>query len=99
MDIKSEKEWQMFSDGHVSKYMKQPFTKNTEKEVEFLLRELESSPDGTILDIGCHVALEDALDSNFVKWLVSLAMPIGIRRTSEITTPICTGKMYAMGNQ
>jgi SAM-dependent methyltransferase len=48
-----ESVWEKFFDGHAPKYMNEPFTKNTAKEVEFILEELKLKPHGSILDVGC----------------------------------------------
>lgn len=45
--------WEQFFDIHAPQYMDNGFTKNTLREVDFLLSELVLPPGGTILDIGC----------------------------------------------
>lgn len=45
--------WERFFDGHAPVYEDNEFTKNTVREVDFLLEELELSPGGSILDVGC----------------------------------------------
>ena len=46
-------EWQEFFDGHAPVYMENSFTKNTVKEVEFVLEELRLLAGTRILDVGC----------------------------------------------
>ncbi len=46
-------EWEDFFDGHAPIYMDNIFTKNTLKEVDFIIEELQLPPDSSILDIGC----------------------------------------------
>ncbi|MEW6251900.1 MAG: class I SAM-dependent methyltransferase [Planctomycetota bacterium] len=46
-------EWADFFDGHAPVYDDNCFTKNTAREVEFLLELLELRPGGAILDVGC----------------------------------------------
>jgi cyclopropane fatty-acyl-phospholipid synthase-like methyltransferase len=45
--------WQEFFDNHAPGYMENVFTKNTEFEVEFIIRELGLVPGNRILDVGC----------------------------------------------
>jgi len=45
--------WQTFFDAHAPIYEDNVFTKNTAREVEFLLEELALPPGGAVLDIGC----------------------------------------------
>jgi len=45
--------WERFFDSHAPLYMENVFTKNTWKEVDFLLEELSLPPGGAILDVGC----------------------------------------------
>jgi SAM-dependent methyltransferase len=52
-DIRKRRNWEKFFDSHAPAYMDNIFTKNTEFEVEFLLKELDLPPRSTILDIGC----------------------------------------------
>jgi 2-polyprenyl-3-methyl-5-hydroxy-6-metoxy-1,4-benzoquinol methylase len=51
--VKTTSAWQQFFDGHAPVYMNNVFTKNTIKEVNFLLRELNLTPGSSILDMGC----------------------------------------------
>jgi cyclopropane fatty-acyl-phospholipid synthase-like methyltransferase len=46
-------DWEKFFDGHAPVYMDNCFTKNTVKEVDFLVEELRLKPGTTILDVGC----------------------------------------------
>lgn len=46
-------EWEEFFDGHAPVYMDNSFTKNTMKEVDFILDELNLPPGCCILDMGC----------------------------------------------
>ena len=46
-------EWEEFFNGHAPVYMDNSFTKNTVKEVDFILHELGLPPGSHILDIGC----------------------------------------------
>jgi SAM-dependent methyltransferase len=46
-------EWETFFDGHAPKYMNEAFTKNTVKEIDFVLEELKLKPGSSVLDIGC----------------------------------------------
>ena len=46
-------EWEIFFDAHAPVYMENSFTKNTKKEVDFILQELKLPPGSNILDIGC----------------------------------------------
>jgi len=46
-------EWEEFFDGHAPVYMENSFTKNTVKEVDFVLEELRLPPGSHILDVGC----------------------------------------------
>lgn len=45
--------WERFFDAHASVYEENVFTKNTLREVDFLLDELSLQPGGSILDVGC----------------------------------------------
>jgi SAM-dependent methyltransferase len=45
--------WERFFDAHAPVYMDNVFTKNTLREVDFLLEELSLKPSSSILDIGC----------------------------------------------
>nr|MDO8134575.1 class I SAM-dependent methyltransferase [Candidatus Njordarchaeum guaymaensis] len=46
-------EWETFFDGHAPVYMKEVFTQNTVKEVDFVIEELKLQPGCSILDMGC----------------------------------------------
>ncbi|WXG44693.1 MAG: class I SAM-dependent methyltransferase [Promethearchaeati archaeon SRVP18_Atabeyarchaeia-1] len=48
-----ENEWEQFFDGHAPAYMSNTFTRNTIKEVDFVLEELKLPIGSRILDIGC----------------------------------------------
>lgn len=45
--------WEAFFDAHAPVYDENAFTRNTVKEVDFLLEELELPPGGSVLDVGC----------------------------------------------
>lgn len=45
--------WETFFDAHAPVYEDNVFTKNTIREVDFLLEELSLQPSGSILDVGC----------------------------------------------
>ena len=45
--------WEAFFDAHAPVYEDNIFTKNTIREVDFLLEELSLQPGGSILDVGC----------------------------------------------
>jgi SAM-dependent methyltransferase len=45
--------WERFFDAHAPIYMDNVFTKNTVREVDFLLEELAVQPGSSILDVGC----------------------------------------------
>lgn len=45
--------WERFFDAHAPIYEENVFTKNTLREVDFLLDELSLQPGGSILDVGC----------------------------------------------
>jgi cyclopropane fatty-acyl-phospholipid synthase-like methyltransferase len=45
--------WERFFDAHAPIYEENLFTKNTIREVEFLLEELRLPPGGAVLDVGC----------------------------------------------
>ena len=49
----SKDSWEEFFDFHAPRYMDETFTKNTEKEVDFLIEEFKLRPGSRILDIGC----------------------------------------------
>jgi SAM-dependent methyltransferase len=46
-------EWEQFFNGHAPVYMNNEFTRNTIKEVDFVLEELKLAPGCSILDVGC----------------------------------------------
>lgn len=45
--------WETFFDAHAPIYEENVFTKNTVREVDFLLEVLELPPGGSVLDVGC----------------------------------------------
>jgi SAM-dependent methyltransferase len=45
--------WETFFDAHAPIYDENEYTKNTVREVDFLLEELELQPGASILDVGC----------------------------------------------
>jgi cyclopropane fatty-acyl-phospholipid synthase-like methyltransferase len=45
--------WEEFFDAHAPIYENNVFTKNTIREVDFLVKELSLKPGALILDIGC----------------------------------------------
>ncbi|HUK81447.1 MAG TPA: hypothetical protein VLZ12_02335 [Verrucomicrobiae bacterium] len=45
--------WEQFFDGHAPKYMENPWTTDTAREVDFLIDELRLPAGATVLDIGC----------------------------------------------
>jgi len=45
--------WETFFDAHAPIYEENEFTKNTVREVDFLLEELGLPPGGLVLDVGC----------------------------------------------
>jgi SAM-dependent methyltransferase len=45
--------WETFFDAHAPIYEQNEFTKNTIREVEFLVEELGLSPGDSVLDVGC----------------------------------------------
>jgi 2-polyprenyl-3-methyl-5-hydroxy-6-metoxy-1,4-benzoquinol methylase len=51
--VNTTSEWQKFFNAHAPVYMDNIFTKNTVKEVDFLLRELRLPTGSSILDMGC----------------------------------------------
>jgi SAM-dependent methyltransferase len=46
-------EWEEFFDGHAPVYMNNVFTKNTQEEIDFLLKQFKLLPGSFILDMGC----------------------------------------------
>jgi SAM-dependent methyltransferase len=48
-----KKAWEAFFDAHAPVYEENVFTKNTVREVDFLLEELSLQPGDSILDVGC----------------------------------------------
>jgi SAM-dependent methyltransferase len=46
-------EWETFFDGHAPLYMGNVFTRNTTREIEFIVEELDLKPGARVLDIGC----------------------------------------------
>jgi cyclopropane fatty-acyl-phospholipid synthase-like methyltransferase len=48
-----KKTWEAFFDAHAPVYEENVFTKNTVREVDFLLEELPLQPGDSILDVGC----------------------------------------------
>jgi len=50
---KKRSEWQRFFDSHAPAYMNNAFTRNTIKEVDFILDELRIRSGSSILDMGC----------------------------------------------
>ena len=46
--------WERFFDAHAAVYEDNVFTKNTVREVDFLLEELSLQPGDSILDVGCE---------------------------------------------
>ena len=51
--MKEKTTWQAFFDTHAPIYDENVFTKNTLKEVDFLIEELNLPPGGSVLDVGC----------------------------------------------
>lgn len=47
--------WEEFFDIEAPHYLNEPFTKNTEKEIEFIMREFRLPKGAKILDVGCGV--------------------------------------------
>lgn len=52
-DRKNSSRWEKFFDGHAPKYNDEPFTRNTDAEVEFLVQEFGLPKGSAILDVGC----------------------------------------------
>ena len=48
-----KKNWEIFFDHHSSKYMDEVFTKNTIKEIDFLVEEFLLPTGSSIIDVGC----------------------------------------------
>ena len=51
--MREKSTWEEFFDVHAPIYDQSEFTKNTIREVDFLLEELELAPGASILDVGC----------------------------------------------
>jgi len=51
--MREKSTWEEFFDAHAPIYDQNEFTKNTVREVDFLLEELELAPGASILDVGC----------------------------------------------
>jgi cyclopropane fatty-acyl-phospholipid synthase-like methyltransferase len=51
--VAEKKSWEEFFDGHAPVYMDNVFTKDTVREVDFLIDELKLRKGSRILDIGC----------------------------------------------
>ncbi|KUH34570.1 cyclopropane-fatty-acyl-phospholipid synthase [Thermococcus celericrescens] len=47
--------WEEFFDVEAPHYLNEPFTKNTEEEIEFIVREFKLPEGARILDVGCGV--------------------------------------------
>lgn len=47
--------WEEFFDNHAPIYEQNVFTRNTVREVDFLLEELKLAPGASILDVGCGI--------------------------------------------
>lgn len=52
-NMTDKKTWEVFFDAHAPVYMDNVFTKNTVREVDFLLAEFALPPGASILDVGC----------------------------------------------
>jgi len=48
-----KKNWEIFFDHYSSKYMKESFTRDTVREVDFLVEEIQLPAGSSIIDIGC----------------------------------------------
>jgi len=53
--MNEKKTWERFFDAHAPIYQDNIFTKNTLREVDFLLEELDLRPGASILDVGCGI--------------------------------------------
>jgi cyclopropane fatty-acyl-phospholipid synthase-like methyltransferase len=51
--VSAANQWEQFFDGHAPKYMDNPWTTDTVREVDFLVDELKLPAEATVLDIGC----------------------------------------------
>lgn len=51
--MKSNNVWQDFFDKFAPYYLNEEFTKNTEYEIQFILKELDLPPGAQILEVGC----------------------------------------------
>ncbi len=51
--LKEKSTWEEFFDAHAPVYEDNIFTKNTIREVDFLIEELSLPPGGSVLDVGC----------------------------------------------
>lgn len=51
--MKEKSTWQQFFDAHAPLYEDNVFTKDTLREVEFLIEELQLPAGSSILDVGC----------------------------------------------
>ena len=51
--MKEKSTWEEFFDAYAPVYEDNAFTKNTIREVDFLIEELALPPGGSILDVGC----------------------------------------------
>jgi len=51
--LKEKSTWEEFFDAYAPVYEDNAFTKNTIREVDFLIEELALPPGGSILDVGC----------------------------------------------
>lgn len=51
--LKEKSTWEEFFDAHAPVYEDNVFTKNTIREVDFLIEELSFPPAGSILEVGC----------------------------------------------
>jgi len=48
-------EWQQFFDSHAAVYLENGFTRDTKREVDFVLEVLALEPGSSIIDVGCGV--------------------------------------------